>query len=157
MQSLDSTFAGLQSAISGLTSAMGAASYAGSVADSTIASVALGTNATSGVYSLEVDNLGSSTQTVSPGGLQTVTDPATQNISSSSSFQLTVGSTVTTITPAGHTLQDVVNSLNGNTSLGVSASIVNVGPRDPLIIDWLSNPLRSGIRSSDSPMARIRC
>jgi flagellar hook-associated protein 2 len=128
MQSLDASFTGLQSAISGLTSAIGTGSYAGSVADSNIASVALGSNATSGVYSLEVDNLGSSTQTVSAGGLQTVTNPATQNISSSASFQLTVGSAVTTITPGGQTLQDLVNSLNGNSSLGVSASIVNVGP-----------------------------
>jgi flagellar hook-associated protein 2 len=127
VQSLDQTFASLQSAISGLTSAIGSGSYSGSVADAGIASVAVGSSATSGVYSLEVDSLGSTTQTVSASGLQTVTDPSTQNISSASSFQLTVGSTSTTITPAGNTLQDLVNSINQNSSLGVSASVVNVG------------------------------
>ncbi|MGA7413968.1 MAG: flagellar filament capping protein FliD [Bryobacteraceae bacterium] len=127
VQSLDQTFASLQNAISGLTTAIGSGSYSGSVADGSIASVAVGSNATSGVYSLEVMSLGSTTQTVSASGLQTVTDPSSQSISSASSFQLTVGSTSTTITPSGNTLQDLVNSINQNSSLGVSASVVNVG------------------------------
>ncbi len=130
VQSLDQTFGNLQSAISTLTTAIGSGSYSGSVADSSIASVAVGSNATSGVYSLEVDSLGSTTQTVSASGLETVTDPTSQNISSASSFQLTVGSTSTTITPSGNTLQDLVNSINQNSALGVSASIVNVGSPD---------------------------
>jgi flagellar hook-associated protein 2 len=127
VQSLDASFANLQSAISGLTSAIGSGSYAASVADPSVASVSLGSNATSGVYSLEVDSLGSTTQTVSVSGLNTVTDPNSQNISSAASFQLTVGTTSTTITPAGNTLQDLVNSINQNSALGVTASIVNVG------------------------------
>ncbi len=127
VQSLDQSVTNLQSAISGLTTAIGSGSYTGSVANSSIASVAVASNAASGVYSLEVDSLGSATQTVSASGLATVTDPTSQNISSGSSFQLTVGSTSTTITPAGNTLQDLVNSINQNSSLGVSASIVNVG------------------------------
>jgi flagellar hook-associated protein 2 len=127
VQSLDQTFTSLQSAISGLTTAIGSGSYSGSVADTSIASVAVGSSATSGVYSLEVDSLGSTTQTVSASGLQTVTDPTSQNISAGSSFQLTVGSTTTTITPAGKSLQDLVNSINQNSALGVSASVVNVG------------------------------
>jgi flagellar hook-associated protein 2 len=132
VQSLDQTFTNLQSAISGLTAAIGSGSYSGSVADAGIASVAVGSNAMSGVYSLEVDSLGSTTQTVSAGGLQTVTDPTEQNISPASSFQLTVGATSTTITPSGSTLQDLANSINQNSSLGVSASIVNVGsPASP--------------------------
>ncbi len=127
VQSLDQSVTNLQSAISALTTAIGSGSYTGSVANSSIASVAVASNAASGVYSLEVDSLGSATQTVSASGLTTVTDPTSQDISSGSSFQLTVGSTSTTITPAGNTLQDLVNSINQNSSLGVSASIVNVG------------------------------
>src|SRR5208337_3305100 len=96
VQSLDQSFANLQSAIGGLTTAIGSGSYTGSVADASIASVAVGSSATSGVYSLEVDSLGSTTQTVSASGLPTVADPTAQNISSASSFQLTVGTTSTT-------------------------------------------------------------
>ena len=127
VQSLAQSFTNLQSAITGLTTAIGSGSYSGSVADPSIASINVSSNATSGVYSLEVDSLGSTTQTISPSGLDTVTDPTSQNISSASSFQLTVGSTTTTITPSGNTLQDLVNAINQNSSLGVGASIVNVG------------------------------
>ena len=127
LQSLDQALSSLQSAVTGLQSAIGSQALSAGVSDSSVASVSLASNATTGVYQLEVDSLGSATQTVSTGTPQTVTDPTTQNISSASSFTLTVNGTPTTITPATNTLDGLVNALNNDSSLGVSASIVNVG------------------------------
>ncbi len=127
LQSLDQALTTLQSAVTGLQSSVGSQALSGTVSDSSVASVSLGSNATPGVYQLEVDSLGSATQTVSTGAPQTVTDPSTQNISSASSFTLTVNGTPTTITPTTGTLDGLVSAINDNTSLGVTASIVNVG------------------------------
>jgi flagellar hook-associated protein 2 len=127
LESLDQALQTLQSAVTGLQSAVGSQALSANVSDSSVASVSLGDDATTGVYQLEVDSLGSATQTVSTGSPQTVTDPSTQDISSASSFTLTVNGVATTITPATNTLDGLVNALNSDSSLGVSASIVNVG------------------------------
>lgn len=127
LQSLDQALATLQTAVTGLESAVGSQALSANVSDSSVASVSLGPDATTGVYQLEVDSLGSATQTVSTGVPQTVTNPSTQNISNASSFTLTVNGTPTTVTPAGNTLDALVNALNNDPSLGVTASVVNVG------------------------------
>ncbi len=127
LQSLDQALTTLQNDVTTLQNSLGSQALAATVSDSSVASVSLGSGAASGVYQLEVDSLGSATQTVSTGSPQIVTDPTTQNISSASSFTLTVNGTPTTITPAGNTLDSLVNAINGNSSLGVTASIVNVG------------------------------
>ena len=127
LQSLDASFIGLQSAVTGLSNATGLASLSTSVGNPSVASLSLSAGASTGVYTLEVTDLGSRTQTVSATGLPTVSDPASQNISSSSSFTLTVNGINTTITPAQNTLQGLVDTINANSSLGVTASILNVG------------------------------
>lgn len=127
LQGIDTALTTLQTDVTNLVSAVGSQALTPTVSDSSVASVTLGSGATSGVYQLEIDSLGSATQTVSTGAPQTVTDPTSQNVSSASSFTLTVNGQATTITPAGNTLDDLVNALNGNPSLGVTASIVNVG------------------------------
>jgi flagellar hook-associated protein 2 len=127
LQSLDQALSSLQSAVTGLQNAVGSQALSANVSDSSVASVSLDSSANPGVYQLEVDSLGSATQTVSSGAPQTVTDPSTQNISSASSFTLTVNGTPTTITPATDTLDGLVSALNSDSSLGVTASIVNVG------------------------------
>jgi flagellar hook-associated protein 2 len=127
LQSLDNTFTGLQSAVAALSNATGLASLSTSVGNPSVASVSLSAGASTGVYTLEVTNLGSRTQTVSASGFQTVNNPASQNISSASSFTLTVDGVNTSVTPAQSTLQGLVDAINGSSSLGVTASIVNVG------------------------------
>jgi flagellar hook-associated protein 2 len=127
LQSLDQALATLQSAVTGLESAIGSQALSANVSDTSVASVSLGNDATTGVYQLEVDSLGAPTQTVSTGSPQTVTDPSTQDISGASSFTLTVNGQSTTITPATNTLDGLVSALNSNPPLGVTASIVNVG------------------------------
>jgi flagellar hook-associated protein 2 len=125
LESLDQQFTNLQTAINSLSTATGLSSLAASVSDTSVASVALSDGATPTTYTLEVDNVGSHTEAYSSSGLQTVTDPNSQNISSSDSFTLTVGSNSYTVT--GSTLQGLANAINSNSSYGVTASIVNDG------------------------------
>jgi flagellar hook-associated protein 2 len=126
VQKMGTDFTNLQTAIANLATAIGSGSLQGTVADPSIASVNVGSGASAGTYTLQVLGLGSTTQTVSADGLVTVADPTSQNISTASSFTLTVNGVNTTITPAGTDLEDLVNSINQQ-NLGVSASIVDVG------------------------------
>ncbi len=58
--------------------------------------------------------------------MTTVTDPSSQNISSSSTFTLTLNGVATTITNSGSTLESLASSIN-DVNAGVQATIVNVG------------------------------
>jgi len=122
--SLDSTFSALQSAIGSVASAVSGAPsvYASS---STVVPTADST-ALPGTYSIDVTALGSATTTMSQSGLTTVTDPTSENISSSTQFTLTVNGTAYTISPSGNTLDDLVSAIN-NSGDNVQATIVNVG------------------------------
>ncbi|MGC2662274.1 MAG: flagellar filament capping protein FliD [Bryobacteraceae bacterium] len=117
----------LQSAIASLASSVTSSALAPTVSDSSAVSVTLGSNALAGNYQLQVDSLGSSTQTISTGSPQAVTDPTSQDLSSATSYTLTVNGTDTTITPTSNNLDDLVTAINDNSSLGVTASVVNVG------------------------------
>jgi flagellar hook-associated protein 2 len=117
----------LQTAISSLASSVTSTALAPTVSDSSAVSVTLGSNALAGNYQLQVDSLGSSTQAISTGSPQSVTDPTSQDLSSATSYTLTVNGTPTTITPTSNNLDDLVTAINDNSSLGVAASVVNVG------------------------------
>lgn len=117
----------LQSAIASLASSVTSSALAPTVSDSSAVSVTLGSNALAGNYQLQVDSLGSSTQAISTGSPQSVTDPKSQDLSSATSYTLTVNGTDTTITPTSNNLDDLVTAINDNSSLGVTASVVNVG------------------------------
>lgn len=122
---LNNDFNSLQTAINSLATAIGADSFTGTVSNPSQASVAVGSDAATGTFSLEIDSLGSTTETVSTAG-QTVTDPTTGNISTASSFTLSINGTDTTITPAGNSLDDLAEAINA-AGLNVSANIVSVG------------------------------
>ena len=89
-------------------------------------SAATTSSALPGTYSIQVDGLGSYTTAMSQAGSTPVTDPTTQNISSASSFTLTVNGTNTTITPADGSLEGLAAAINSS-SAGVQATIVNLG------------------------------
>jgi flagellar hook-associated protein 2 len=125
LQSLDGQFNNLQSAIDNLTSVSGVAGLSSSVSTPGVASVSLSSGAVPASYTLEVQSLGSPAQALSSAG-STVSDPNSQSLSTATTYSLTVGSTTTQITPSTNTLQGLVNAINSNSSLGVTASIVNV-------------------------------
>lgn len=122
---LNATFAALQADIQNLDSAVaGSPSAKSSDPNSVSATAAAG--ALNGTYTIQVDDIGSSTTTLSNEGLTTVTDPATGNVSSATSFTLTVNGTATTITPKGASLEDLTNAIN-SAGVGAQATIVNLG------------------------------
>jgi flagellar hook-associated protein 2 len=121
---LQSTFSSLQGAIQSIGTAQ--ASMSATVSDPSTVSASATPSALPGTYTIQVTNLGSSTTTLSNAGTPPVTDPTSQNISSSSTFTLTINGTATTITPSGNSLQDLAGAING-AGLAVQATIVNVG------------------------------
>lgn len=126
LSTLDTKFTAVETAINSLEDATGTSSYSYAISDASIVSAALGDGALAGTWTIEVTSLGAYSSTMSKAALPDVTNPATQNISSASSFTLTISGTPTTITPEDDTLSALVEAIN-NANLDVQASIVNVG------------------------------
>jgi flagellar hook-associated protein 2 len=127
LNSLESKFVALQSAIQSLESATGTSSLAYSVSDGAVLKPTLGAGALEGTYSLQVVNLGAYSSVMSSAGLAVVSDPGAQNITQASSYTLTVDGVNYTVTPAGASLNDLVAAINAQTEAGVQATLVNVG------------------------------
>lgn len=122
--SLGSSFQLLQTALSSLGTASSgtpSASVSGGGVTATASSGAL-----PGTYSIQVDDVGSSTVSLSKDSLTTVTDPSTGNISTAAGFTLTVNGVAHTLTPSSGSLSSLVTAINGAND-GVQATIVNVG------------------------------
>lgn len=121
---LGSSFQLLQSALTAIANAS-SGSPAAQVSDTGVTASA-STGALPGTYSIQVDDIGSSTVSLSKDGLTTVTDPSSANISSATSFTLTVNGVDHTITPDSTSLSSLVTAINAAGD-GVQATIVNVG------------------------------
>jgi flagellar hook-associated protein 2 len=129
LQTLNTDFTSVQSAVTSLASAAGDM-LAASVSDGS-ATATLGSAATAGSYSLGVTNLGSYSNALSNDGLTTVTDPTSQDINASDSFTLTVtnggGAPATTpISFSGGSLNVLAQAIN-EAGAGVQATVVDVG------------------------------
>jgi flagellar hook-associated protein 2 len=125
LTTLEGDFVSLQGAIASINSAA-AGSPSATSSNNNLVTANASSSALAGTYSIEIDNAGSSSVALSNAGSTTVTDPTSQNISSSSSFTLTVNGVTTTITPTGKSLEDLANAIN-SAGAGVSATIVNMG------------------------------
>jgi flagellar hook-associated protein 2 len=125
LSSLDSTFISLQTAIGDVSSAV-SGSPSVSTGGSTAVSASAAATALPGTYTIQVNNLGSSTTTLSKAGLTTVADPSSANLSTSTQFTLTVNGAAHTINSSGNTMSALVTAINGAGD-GVQATIVNVG------------------------------
>jgi flagellar hook-associated protein 2 len=125
LSSIGANFTALQSAIQALDSATGGSPTA-QVSDSSALTATASAGALPGSYTIQVDNPGTSTTTLSSNGLTVVTDPSSQDISASSTFTLTLNGVETTITNSGGSLESLANSINA-AGAGVQATIVNVG------------------------------
>jgi flagellar hook-associated protein 2 len=127
LQSMDATFSSLQESLGSLQTALSSSLVSSSVSDSTIVSANAASGATPGTYSIEVDNLGAYSTALSVGGSTIVTDPTKQGIATSSPLSLNVNGTITTITPASSSLQDLESAINTQAGGQVQATIINVG------------------------------
>jgi flagellar hook-associated protein 2 len=129
LSTLQADFTTLQTAIQNLSTATGTGALAGTVSDTTVASVSVDSSAAlaAGTYTLNVISAGSSTSTLSSAGLSTVSDPSSTSISTSSSFTLSVSGTDYQISPATNTLNALAQAINSS-GAAVSATVVNIGP-----------------------------
>lgn len=135
LQPLDHIFGNLQSAITALKNAIGPTALGAFSSNSSVASVSVGSGASAGSYQLQVMDIGAATQAISASGSPAISDPASQNIGSGSSFSITVtdpsvnsGQAQTvTVNATPPTLAGLVQVINTTPSLGATASIVNVG------------------------------
>jgi len=127
LTSLDLRFSVLQSTISNLNSASQNL-LTSSVSDQTVITATTDAGALPGAYTVQVTDPGSSASAISTDTLPKVTDPASQSISASSTFTLTIGGVPQTITPATNTLNSLAAAINAGAGGSVQATIVNVGP-----------------------------
>jgi len=125
LNGMQSVFGSLQSSLQAVASAM-SGSVSASSSDSSVVTAAAQSSTLPGTYSIQVSNIGSSTTTVSNAGTTPVTDPSTENISSSLNYTLTINKTPTTLTLTSDTLDALATAIN-DSGLGVSATIVNLG------------------------------
>ncbi len=126
LKTLESKFSALQTSVTNLAAVASAGALDATFSDNTVARARIDVGATESTYNLEVVSLGSRTTAFSSEGLIRVTDAATQNISSSSSFVLTVDGVDHTIGLTTGSLSELAQKING-ANAGVSASVVNVG------------------------------
>lgn len=126
LNSLDTRFSVLQSTISNLNSASQNL-LASSVSDQTIITASTDAGALPGTYTIHVTDPGSSSSSISANSLPTVSDPASQSISASSTFTLTIGGVPQTIKPAANNLSSLAAAINAAAGASVQATIVNVG------------------------------
>jgi flagellar hook-associated protein 2 len=126
LNTLSTDFTSLQTAVASVASAVGSSSYSASLSTPAVASVSLTGTPEIGSFSLDVTKMGSSATSMSSDGLTTVTDPTTGNISDATNYTLTVGSSSTTITPAGTSLSDLADAIN-QSGAAVEAMVVNIG------------------------------
>jgi flagellar hook-associated protein 2 len=125
LSSLGANFSALQTSVQALATAAGGNTSL-QVSDSSVLTANATSSALPGTYTIQVDDPGSSTTTLSKAGLTTVTDPSSEDISSSSTFTLTVNSVNHTITNTGTSLESLATSINAAGD-GVQATIINIG------------------------------
>jgi flagellar hook-associated protein 2 len=126
LSTLSSNFAALQSSIESVNSATGLGAYSASVDNTSIASATVSSGVMGGTYALTVASMGSRTNTMSQNGLNTVTDPTSGNIDSSTTYTLSLNGTNYSITDTAGTLNGLAQAIN-TSGANVQATVVNVG------------------------------
>jgi flagellar hook-associated protein 2 len=126
LNQVSSLFTSLQTSVSSLVSASSNNAISATVSDNSVLTATATGSALPGTYTVQVLDPGSFASALSSNGLTTVTDPTTQNISSGSSFTLTVNSTTYTLNPSGTNLNALAASIN-QSGAPVQATVINIG------------------------------
>jgi len=125
LQTLGNDFQSLQTAFGAVDSAA-SSSLAATVDNNSVASASVSSGVLAGTYAVDILGLGAQTNTISNSTLPSVSDPSSGNISTSSSFTLTVNGTNYSLTPASKNLDSLVSAINSS-GANVQATVVNVG------------------------------
>jgi flagellar hook-associated protein 2 len=127
LNTLGGLFNSLQTSLDAI-GGTGGSSVQAAVSDQSVLSASVTGSPLPGTYTVQVLNAGSSSSAISNSATP-VTDPATQDISSSSSFTLTVGTSTYTVTASD--LNDLAAAINSS-GAPVQAVVVNLGsPSSP--------------------------
>ena len=129
LSTLGNLFDSLQTSLQAIGSGTGSSALQAAVGDQSVLSASVTGNALPGTYTVQVLNAGSSSSAIS-NSATAVTDPSTEDISGSSSFTLTVGTSTYTIT--ADNLNDLAAAINSS-GAAVQAVVVNLGsPTSPM-------------------------
>jgi flagellar hook-associated protein 2 len=123
LSNLGGLFNSLQTSLQAITSGTGSNALQAVSSDQSVATASVTGNALSGNYTVQVLTAGSFSSATSDS-TTVVTDPTSQNISTSNSFTLTVGTTNYTVT--GANLNALATSINSS-GAPVQAVVINVG------------------------------
>jgi flagellar hook-associated protein 2 len=126
LHQVSSQFTSLQAAIKSITSAASNNAISANVSDDSIVTATATGSALPGTYTVRVLDPGSFGSALSSNGLTAVTDPSTQDISSSTAFTLKVNNTTYTLNPTGANLNALAASIN-QSGAPVQATIINIG------------------------------
>ena len=132
LNTISGLFTTLQSSLQSFPSGSGSSGLAAAVSDQTVLQANLTGSSLQGSYTIQVLNPGSSSTAVSSAGSTPVTDPTSQNISSSTSFTLTVGTTGIG-TPAG-----LYNSVLDKKLPSLSPPATNTWPSPSKVAVWIA-------------------
>jgi len=125
LSTLNSDLGSLQTAVQSIETAVtGSSSYLATTSDSNV-SASASAGALPGVYTVQVNSLGSYNNTMSVDGLTTITDPSQGNLDASGNFTLSVTGQPS-ISISASNLNGLVTNINSS-GLPVQASIVDVG------------------------------
>lgn len=126
LSELETKFTALQTALDHLNELVSGGTFRTALTDETVLRASVGAGALPGTYTVDVLDPGTYSTTLSPDGLQIVTDPFSESISNAASFTLTVNGVPTIITPATGSLTALAAAIN-TSGAGVEASIINIG------------------------------
>jgi flagellar hook-associated protein 2 len=130
LSTLGGLFNTLQTSLQSISSGTGSNALQATVGDQSVLSASVTGSALAGTYTIDVLDPGSPSSAMSDSATP-VTDPTSQNISSATSFTLTVGTSNYTITPTGQDLNDLATAINSS-GAPVQAVVVNLGsPESP--------------------------
>jgi flagellar hook-associated protein 2 len=128
LNTLGGLFNSLQTSLQAVGPGTGGSSVQAAVSDQSVLSASVTGSPLPGTYTVQVLNAGSSSSAISNSATP-VTDPTSEDISSSSSFTLTVGTSTYTVTASD--LNDLAAGINSS-GAPVQAVVVNLGsPASP--------------------------
>jgi flagellar hook-associated protein 2 len=125
LSTLSGLFDTLQNSVQSISTGTGTSALQATSSDTSVLTTNITGNALAGTYTIDILNPGSTSSAESDSATP-VTDPTSQNISTASSFTLTVGTATYTIKPAANNLNDLASAINSS-GAAVQATVINLG------------------------------
>ena len=126
LSTIDTKFTELQTAIQGIADAMSGSSYQTTISDPTSVSASVSDGVQEGVYSINVENVGSYATSLTTNTWDSTADPS----GNPSTYSLMVGGQSYSFTPSDNSAATVASTINSQYGNMVNATAVNVGSTD---------------------------